>query len=408
MKIIRLKITLFKAKKEISRTIEVEPTTDLYYLHHIIQNVFGYKEEFGHLFLTSKGKEIDIELEDELYLEKYFKKIKDMIFYAFENKITYEFKITLVGIFPENRLEDYPKLIAAQGNLESEFDLSEDDILNIKNKLELFISGLKNITSEELLEEIKKAEFSLDKVLIKEIIRRDEFKKLLEKELDSLLLESKDIKIEKASYLFNLFILLAEMKSENLAEKFLEIISYSDEDLHSIFGEFTPYLKFCVNKTMIGNEKLYYKAVMENETPLTINILGELIKAFHKTKNSELNDYLIKIASAELKSEAYSVLRFLIFIQNGYTKIEKVMIQKLEEIKDEALKTELNSLINIAKKNNKKKSLKKIDVDQFDDIFNVYLKIFSCLGDKYFSENLEKRMEDLYSNYSNADNIFRM
>ncbi|MGL4970556.1 IS1096 element passenger TnpR family protein [Cetobacterium sp.] len=406
MKVFKLKITLFGTKKEISRTIEVEPMMNLYLLHEIIQNVFGYKDDYPHLFLTSKGKDIDIEFEDELYLDGYFKKIKDTIFYVFEDQESYEFKVTLIGISAENRTENYPKLIAAKGNLGSELEISEEDILNIKNELELCVGGFKNITSEELLKNVKEAEFSLTKPLIKEILRRTEIKELLENDLDSLLLESKDVRVEKAAYLFNLFILLADMKSENLAEKFLEIISYSDEDLYSMFGEFTPYLKFCVNKTMVGNEKLYYEAVMQNETPLTINILGELIRAFNKTKNPELNNYLIEIASTELENEAYLVLRFLIFVQNGYSKIEKCMIQKMEEIKDQSLKDELNSLIKLAKKNSKKKGFKKKDVDELDNIFNVYLNIFSCDGDKYFSENLEKRMDSFYSNCLDMDYIY--
>ncbi|MGL5545038.1 MAG: IS1096 element passenger TnpR family protein [Cetobacterium sp.] len=406
MKVFKLKITLFGTKKEISRTIEVEPMMNLYLLHEIIQNVFGYKDDYPHLFLTSKGKDIDIEFEDELYLDGYFKKIKDTIFYAFEDQESYEFKVTLIGISAENRTENYPKLVAAKGNLGSELEISEEDILNIKNELELCVGGFKNITSEELLKNVKEAEFSLTKPLIKEILRRTEIKELLENDLDSLLLESKDVRVEKAAYLFNLFILLADMKSENLAEKFLEIISYSDEDLYSMFGEFTPYLKFCVNKTMVGNEKLYYEAVMQNETPLTINILGELIRAFNKTKNPELNNYLIEIASTELENEAYLVLRFLIFVQNGYSKIEKCMIQKMEEIKDQSLKDELNSLIKLAKKNSKKKGFKKKDVDELDNIFNVYLNIFSCDGDKYFSENLEKRMDSFYSNCLDMDYIY--
>lgn len=406
MKVFRLKITLFDDKKEISRTIEVEGMMNLYALHQIIQNIFGYKEDYPHLFLTSKGKDIDIEYEDELYLDRYFKKIKDTMFYVFEDQKSYEFKVTLIGISPEDRTEDYPKLIAAKGNLDSELDISDEEVLNIKSELDLCIGGFKNLTSKELLEEIKEADFSLVKPLIKEILRRTQLKELLEKDLDSLLLESKDIKVEKAAYLFNLFILLAEMKSENLAEKFLEIVSYSDEDLHSMFGEFTPYLKFCVNKTMVGNEKLYYEAVMQNETPLTINILGELIRMFNKTKNPELNNYLIEIASTELESEAYSVLRFLIFVQNGYSKIEKLMIQKMEEIKDEALKDELKMLIELAKKNRKKKGFKKKDIYELDDIFNVYLNIFSCDGDKYFSENLESRMDTLFSDYSDMEYFY--
>ncbi|MGL5703309.1 MAG: IS1096 element passenger TnpR family protein [Cetobacterium sp.] len=406
MKVFRLKITLFDDEKEISRTIEVEGMMNLYALHQIIQNIFGYKEDYPHLFLTSKGKDIDIEYEDELYLDRYFKKIKDTMFYVFEDQKSYEFKVTLIGISPEDRTEDYPKLIAAKGNLDSELDISDEEVLNIKSELDLCIGGFKNLTSKELLEEIKEADFSLVKPLIKEILRRTQLKELLEKDLDSLLLESKDIKVEKAAYLFNLFILLAEMKSENLAEKFLEIVSYSDEDLHSMFGEFTPYLKFCVNKTMVGNEKLYYEAVMQNETPLTINILGELIRMFNKTKNPELNNYLIEIASTELESEAYSVLRFLIFVQNGYSKIEKLMIQKMEEIKDEALKDELKMLIELAKKNRKKKGFKKKDIYELDDIFNVYLNIFSCDGDKYFSENLESRMDTLFSDYSDMEYFY--
>ncbi|MGL4789373.1 MAG: IS1096 element passenger TnpR family protein [Cetobacterium sp.] len=406
MKVFRLKITLFDDEKEISRTIEVEGMMNLYALHQIIQNIFGYKEDYPHLFLTSKGKDIDIEYEDELYLDRYFKKIKDTMFYVFEDQKSYEFKVTLIGISPEDRTEDYPKLIAAKGNLDSELDISDEEVLNIKSELDLCIGGFKNLTSKELLEEIKEADFSLVKPLIKEILRRTQLKELLEKDLDSLLLESKDIKVEKAAYLFNLFILLAEMKSENLAEKFLEIVSYSDEDLHSMFGEFTPYLKFCVNKTMVGNEKLYYEAVMQNETPLTINILGELIRMFNKTKNPELNNYLIEIASTELESEAYSVLRFLIFVQNGYSKIEKLMIQKMEEIKDEALKDELKMLIELVKKNSKKKGFKKKDIYELDDIFNVYLNIFSCDGDKYFSENLENRMDTLFSDYSDMEYFY--
>lgn len=90
-------------------------------------------------------------------------------------------------------------------------------------------------------------------------------KVLMEKELITSLERTKITINKNSSYIFNLFLLLAKLKSKIVLNQLFQITDYSKDFLEKIFGEFIIYFEFVCFKVIEGNEKLFYEKILENE-----------------------------------------------------------------------------------------------------------------------------------------------
>lgn len=242
------------------------------------------------------------------------------------------------------------------------------------------------LSSKEILKQIK--EFNLSEETIKEILKRKNMKNLMVKELETQLSRSEATIAKNAAYIFNLFILLSEFKSENLVEFLLKIADYPEKFLNKIFAEFISHFKFVCFASFTKNEKLFYEKISKNQNGITLCMIATLTKSFLKTKDKELEKYLQEIALESSKNEMYDISKLILMINCGYIDAEINLNKKRKKIKDLNVRVIIEAYREEERLRKKQKKSRKILKPL--KILEIYSAIKKVNGNKNYYKDKEK------------------